>query len=210
MEIQYYGGNCVRITAKKASLVIDDNLTELGGKAVGKAGDIALFTTKHKDVSYAHKLLVDSPGEYEVSDISITGIPTQAHMDEKSSVAATMYKILADDFRIAVVGHIFPALSEAQLETLGTIDILIIPVGGNGFTLDPAGALQVIKKIEPKLVIPTNYADAALNYEVPAQDLETALKTLAMEVRETVPKLKLKGTEAFPEQTQLVVLERQG
>ena len=107
-----------------------------------------------------------------------------------------------------MLGHIYPDLNETQLEELGRVDVLIIPVGGNGYTLDSLGALKLIKKIEPKIVIPTQYADKALKYEVPAQNLEDALKGLTMEPKETVPKLKIKPGD-FDDTTSLVVLERQ-
>jgi L-ascorbate metabolism protein UlaG (beta-lactamase superfamily) len=209
MELQYYGANCVRIAGKKAAVTIDDNLAEVGLKSVAKPGDIVLFSAEHKESPKDPKLLIDQPGEYEVSDISIQGIAARSHMDEAGKQSATMFKIIADDVRIAVVGHIYPELSDKQLEALGTIDILIIPVGGNGYTLDPVGALKIIKKIEPKMVIPTHYADKAVKYEVPQQDLETAIKELAMEPKETVDKLKLKSGDFISDVTQLAILERQ-
>ncbi len=208
MEIQYFGGNCVRIATKKATLVVDDKLKELGQKSVAKSDDILLFTGDHEPVK-SEKIIIDQPGEYEASDVSVTGIAARAHIDE-SGAHATIYKIETEDFRIAIIGHIYPSLTEDQLEKIGTIDILIIPVGGHGFTLDGAGALQVIKKIEPKVVIPTHYADKALKYEVPAEELDVALKAMAMEPQERLEKLKLKGGETFGgDQTQLIVLERQ-
>lgn len=206
MEIQYYGGNCVRIATKKAAITVDDTLTELGAKPVTKAGDIALFTAAH-DPSPAAKITIGQPGEYEVSDISIQGIAARAHMDE-TGTNSTIYRIIADDIRIAVVGHVYPDLTSSQLEALNTIDVLCIPVGGNGYTLDPIGALKLIKEIEPKVVIPTHYADKELKYEVPQQTLEEALKSLSMEPKETVAKFKPKGAD-LTDTTQLIVLERQ-
>ncbi len=208
MELQYYGGNCVRISTKKASIVIDDNLDSLGAKTITKAGDISLFTGPHAAVKTDVKIVLDQPGEYEVSDVSIQGIPAQAHIDEKGTHNATIYRLVVDDIRIAVVGHIYPELSGSQLEAINTVDVLIIPVGGNGYTVDPIGALKLIKDIDPKLVIPTHYAEKGLNYEVPQQSLEDALKGLSMEVHETVPKLKIKPAE-LADTTQLVVLEKQ-
>ena len=208
MDIQYYGGNCVKISTKKATLVIDDNLKGMGGSNIAKAGDIVAYTgpvTEAKDP----KFVVARPGDYEIADMSINGVAARAHMDEEGKTSATMYRVVADDIRVAVVGHIFPKLSEAQLEALGIIDILVIPVGGHGFTMDGVGALELVKEIDPKIVIPTNYADSKLNYEVPAASLEDALKGLGMEPKETSPKLKVKGAELLSDQPQLVVLERQ-
>jgi L-ascorbate metabolism protein UlaG (beta-lactamase superfamily) len=208
MELQFYGANAIRVSTKKASIIIDDNLADLGQKSVTKAGDIALFTGPHGQPSTETKLIIDRPGEYEVSNASVQGVAAQAHIDEKGQEAAVMYKIVADDVRIVVLGHIYPELNEAQLEALGMVDILFIPVGGSGYTLDPVGALKLIKKIEPKLVIPTHYAEAGTNYPVPQIELEEALREMAMEPKERVPKLKLKPGE-LGDITQLVVLERQ-
>jgi L-ascorbate metabolism protein UlaG (beta-lactamase superfamily) len=208
VEIQFYGANCVRITTKKASITIDDNLSDLGGKSPMRAGDIALYTSAHGDPSVAPKLAIDQPGEYEVSDTSIYGIAARAHIDEPDQQTTTMFKLVGEDIRLVSVGHIYPDLSETQLETLGTVDILLIPVGGNGYTLDPIGALKLIKKIEPKVIIPTHFADKGLKYPVPQQELADALHGLSMEPKETAPKLKIKAGE-LGDITQLIVLERQ-
>lgn len=209
MEVQYFGGNCVKISTKKASVVIDDNLKDIGGGAITKAGDIVLYTGKAGKPSKDVKFVVARPGNYEIADVSVTGVAARSHLDEAGKHSATMYRIEADDLRIAVVGHIHPDIQESELEALGIIDVLIVPVGGHGFTLDPVGALKVIKEIEPKIIVPTNYDDSKLKYEVPAISLEEALKGLAMEPKETVSKLKVKATELLSDQPQLYVLERQ-
>ncbi len=209
MELQYYGGNCVKITTKKSTVVVDDNLAALGAKTVVRDGDTLLFTGNEHKVDANPKITINMPGEYEVSGISISGIAARGHMEEEGALGAVMYRVVADDVRVAVVGHIYPDLSEDQLEGLGLIDVLIVPVGGHGFTLDPIGALKVIKKIEPKIIVPVHYADSKLSYEVPATDLETALKELGMEPKETVDKLKIKGGDVLGDQAQLIVLERQ-
>lgn len=208
MEIQFYGANCVRLVTKKASITIDDNLGELGLNTVTKAGDIALFTGPVAKSKAEPKVTINQPGEYEVSDTSIQGIAARAHMDEPGKQTATMFKIIGEDIRVAVIGHVYPELSDDQLEALGTIDVMIVPVGGNGYSLDGLGALKLIKKIEPKIIIPTHYDEPGIKYEVPQQPLEESLKGLAMEPTETVPKLKLKPAD-IAETTQLIILERQ-
>lgn len=207
MEFQYFGGNCIRISSKKAVIVIDDNMAELGQKSITKSGDIAIFTQSHGTPAAEVKVVIDQPGEYEVSDISVQGIAAQAHIDEPNQHNATMFRITAGDIKVAIVGHIYPELSEAQLESLGMVDVLLIPVGGNGYTLDGIGALKIIKKIEPKIVIPTHYDEPGFNFPVPQQPLSEALKALAMEPKETVPKLKLKAGEVS-DVMQLVILEK--
>jgi L-ascorbate metabolism protein UlaG (beta-lactamase superfamily) len=205
MELQFYGANAVSLAYKGTRIIIDDNLTELGAKTVTKPGDVALFTGKHESATNA-RLSFDSPGEYEVADISIIGIAARSHLDE-SGLGATMFKLTAGEVSVLVTGHIYPELSDAQLEALNHIDVLVVPVGGNGYTVDPVGALKLIKAIEPKLVIPTHYADKSLKYEVPQQDLGAALKELGMEPKETIAKLRLKPAD-LGDLTQLIILEK--
>jgi L-ascorbate metabolism protein UlaG (beta-lactamase superfamily) len=207
MDIQFYGANCVTLTYKGTRLVFDDNLAELGAKSIVKSDDIVVYTGQHGAPATSPRLTIDQPGEYEVSDISIEGVAAQAHMDEGDQKNATIYKVTAGDLLVLITGHIYPEIASRELEDLGLVDVLIIPVGGNGYTLDAVGALKVLKEIEPKLVIPTHYAEKGLNYPVPQQSLEQALKELAMEPKETTSKLKLKASE-LSDATQLVVLDR--
>ncbi|HZL08312.1 MAG TPA: MBL fold metallo-hydrolase [Candidatus Dormibacteraeota bacterium] len=206
MELQFYGANCIGVTHKGTRIIIDDNLADLGAKSVTRTEDIALFTGAHGDIDGARRVF-DSPGEYEVGDISIIGITARGHMEEPGKLGATMFKLVTGEYSVLITGHIYPELSDAQLEAIGLVDLLLVPVGGNGYTVDPVGAIKLIKDIEPKLVIPTHYADKALNYPVPQQELSAALKELAMEPKETVTKLKLKPGE-LTDITQLVILEK--
>lgn len=208
MDIQFYGANCVTITTKQVRLVFDDDLVTHGGKAVARADDICLFTGPvPADFKAPGRMTIDVPGEYEVSGVSITGIQSRSHTDEEGQRNAVMYKVAVGDLKILVVGHVFPKFSDAKLEDIGMVDIMLVPVGGNGYTLDPTGALQVIKQVEPKLVVPTHYADKEFKFEVPQQSLDEALKTIGMEPKETVKKLSVKHTE-LTDTTQLAVLEK--
>lgn len=210
MELQFYGANCIKIVNKKVSVVIDDNLAEYGLKPVATAKDIVLTTNKRIALPKESHFGIDTPGEYEVADVSIQGIAAPSHLDDPTTkeLTTTMYRIIIGGLRIGVVGHIHPKLTEEQLETLGTIDILFIPVGGNGYTLDGIGAQKVVKDIEPRVVIPTHYEDAKFNFEVPQTPLDDAIKSLAMEVSETLDTLKLKNFD-IGEGTRLIVLNRQ-
>lgn len=208
MDVQFYGANCVVISGKQVRLVFDDNLSELGAKTVSKEGDIALFTGSHAETAgQTAKLMIDQPGEYEVAGVSIYGIAARAHVDEEGQKTATMYKLILDDTNVLITGHIYPELSDSQLEAIGMVDVMLVPVGGNGYTLDGVGALKLIKKVEPKLVIPTHFDDGTLKFPVPQQPLDQCLNALAMEPKETTTKLKLKAGE-LGDVTQLVILEK--
>lgn len=208
MEFQYYGANCIRVNTKNMTFVIDDNLKELGLKSITKPDNVAIFTTEPKTMPDA-KLVISDPGEYEASEVSIFGIQARAHMDEADVNSATIYKLQYEDTRVCVLGHVYPDLTEDQLEEIGIVDVLFVPVGGSGYTLDSIGALKLIKKIEPKIVIPTHYDDPAIKYEVPQSPLSEVLKGLAMEPKgEPLAKFKPKPAD-YTDSTQLVILERQ-
>lgn len=207
MDIKFFGGNVIRLQTKKASVVIDDNLEELGQKSITKDSDLSVFTNRVSEGEIPKSLFyVDRPGEYEVNNVSIKGISAQAHMDEAGKKSAVIYRLVIDDYKVGVVGHIYPEISDEQLEALGMIDVLFVPVGGNGFTLDGANALKIIKKIGPSIVIPTHYKDSKIKFEVPQDSLDEARKALSMEPAEEVDQLSIKSRE-FPEGTKLIILK---
>lgn len=207
MDIQFYGANCLVLSNKQARLVVDDNLTALGGKSVLRDGDICLFTGEKGELTAKPKITIDIPGEYEAGSVSVLGTQVRAHMDEAGKKSAAMYKVTWGDTKVLITGHVFPKLSDAELETIGLIDVMLVPVGGNGYTLDGTGAMQLIKQVEPKIVVPTHYADSSLKFEVPQQSLEDALKSMGMEPKETTKKFQFKAAEVT-DTTQLVVIEK--
>ena len=207
MDIEFFGANCIRLTTKKATIVVDDNLPHVGGKSITKASDVTIATQDVLAVATSDQLAINMPGEYEVMNVSVVGISARAHTDEPEKKTATMYKFIADDTHILVTGHIYPDLDDKQLEAAGRVDVLIIPVGGNGYTLDPLGALKIIRKIEPAVVIPTQYDISNLKYEVPALKLEEAIQNLAMQPRDE-PVEKLKGKDVVGgDATSLVLVQ---
>lgn len=208
MEIQYFGGNCLRfITAKKVRVIVDDNLSALGAKTVQNDQDIALFTDTDLSTGTPARFVIDCPGEYEISEISILGIPARRHIDE-AGVKSTLYSIHTQDFTIAVIGHVDPNLTDEQLERLGLVDVLCVPVGGHGYTLDGIAAAAIVKRVEPKIVIPTHYDDPALTYEMPQSPLDDFLKAVGATDVQPIASLKLKESD-LGDKTRVVVLERQ-
>ena len=205
MEIQYFGANCLRITTRGATFVVDDNLAKLGLKSITKPTDVALHTNASMPQLPSH-FTADMPGEYEVAEVSIHGVGARGAKDEPGQTSSTIFTIAAADLRVVIIGHIHPELSDDQVEAIDGVDIAIVPVG-DGETLDGAGALQIIKKIEPKVVIPTHFADKALKYAAPQAELADALKGLSMEPAETVDKFKAKAGD-LADTTRLIVLTR--
>lgn len=195
-EIEYKGGNTVVIATKKSKLVCDPKLSVVGLKDVDTKSAVSLATEPRFEAEGEALLKIEGPGEYEVGEFSIRGIPAQRHLDS-SGFGSTMYRIEIGDSRIALLGNIDHKLSEEQLEGIGVVDILILPVGGGGYTLDATSAAAVARQVSAKAIIPVHYADSNLTYEVSQDEFETFHKELGSEL-ETVDKLKVKTSSALP------------
>ena len=127
-------------------------------------------------------------------------------IDYDGSLQATMYRLVFPDLTIAVLGHVAVPLTDEQLESLGMVDVLIIPVGGGGYTLDAHHAVEVVHKINPKVVIPTHFADSHAKYEVQQESLEPFTKELGA-AHEAMPKWKVKNG-LLPEAQTVIELTR--
>jgi L-ascorbate metabolism protein UlaG (beta-lactamase superfamily) len=196
-DIEYKGGNTVLISTKKSKLITDPKLSVIGLKDIEPKGMIGLATEARLEVMSAEAAInIEGPGEYEVGDFSIRGIAAQRHLDS-AGFGSTIYRIEVGDVRIALLGNIDPKLSDEQLESIGVVDIVIIPVGGGGYTLDATSAASLVRKIDAKCVIPVHYADSGLKYEVPQDEFEVFHKELGGEV-ENLDKLKVKSISALP------------
>ena len=208
-EIEYKGGNGVVLSTKKASIVADPNLSVVGLKNLPVKEAIEIATEARLAVNSADaKLIIEGPGEYGIADFDIRGVAAQRHLDtDADPKISTMYRIEAGDIRVALIGNIYEKVGESQLEDLGIVDVLIIPVGGGGYTLDPTGAATIVRQIEPKVVIPVHYNDSALKYEVPQAEFEEFAKELGAPV-EDMSKVKLKSASALPATLMVYKLER--
>ncbi len=207
LDIEYKGANGVVIATKNTTVVVDPKLSVAGLKDLKTDGVVeiateARFLLGNRDA----KLIIDGPGEYEIGDFSVYGEAATRHIDA-SEKNATIYRLEVGEVRIALLGNITPKLDEGQLEALGVVDILIIPVGGNGYTLDATSAASLSRQIDPKVVIPVHYADDTIKYEVPQDSLETFAKELGAPL-ETVAKYKIKGASSLPQTLTIMAIAR--
>lgn len=208
-EIEHKGGNCVVFSTKKTTMVADPKISLIGLKDIKSKGGIELATEPRFVVDNSDaRVIIQAPGEYEVGDFYIRGVATHRHIDmESDEKLSTVYHIDAGDFRIGLVGNIKSTLNDDQLEALGVVDILLIPVGGGGYTLDATSASAIIRQADPKIVIPIHYSDPALNYEVPQDSLEVFTKELGAPV-ENVDKFKVKSAANLPQTLTVMVVKR--
>jgi hypothetical protein len=209
MEIQALGSNTIKVSTKKTSIIVNDDPATLGKTQI-KDGDIAVFSNRMlEDLEKKTRLFISSAGEYEVADVLIAGIPAFSFKEEPDQkLSSTIFKLTSDDVNIAIIGDISPELTDSQIEELGHVDALIIPVGGNGLTLDSAQTLKIIKKVDPFVVIPVHYDDGVTKYASKQDNLDDVVKVLGLEIVEKTNKYKLKASNFIEGQAiKLVVLE---
>lgn len=209
-DIEYKGGNGVVITTKKTQVVIDPKLSLVGLKNLSVKDAVEIATEPRFTINDGTaKLAIEGPGEYETGDVSIRGTRALRHIDTPADEpVSTIYHIEIGEIRLAVLGNIAPKLSEDQLEEIGVVDIMVIPVGGNGYTLDATSAATITRSIDPRVVIPVHYGDSALKYEVPQDSLEVFTKELAAPVEEVGPKYKIKASSSIPQVLTVVKITR--
>jgi L-ascorbate metabolism protein UlaG (beta-lactamase superfamily) len=146
------------------------------------------------------------PGEYESSDLLVTGIRTfhdgEAGQQRGENI---VFAVEIDGVHICHLGDLGHLLTEEQISELGPVDVLLVPVGG-GTTLTPAEAAEVVAQVGPKIVIPMHYA-----VDGGSSDLGAADKFLHEMAAEPIRQPKAQVTSAsLPDETQVVVLEARG
>lgn len=209
-EIEYKGGNGITISTKKMTAVIDPRLSVIGLSDMTVGPDCVEIATEERFALKSTKaqLAIEGPGEYEVGPFSVRGVAAQRHLDAPEvEKLSTVYRIEVGDTRIALVGNIAPDLNDEQLEEIGVVDMLVLPIGGNGYTLDATSAAAIVRAIDPKVVIPVSYADEGLAYEVPQDALSVFVGELGVPV-ETVAKYKVKAAAALPAALTIVEVTR--
>lgn len=207
-DIEYKGANAVIFTTKNVKVVFDPRLSLVGKKDLSVEDVVEVLTEDRFASTVGNpRVQFDSPGEYEVADVGLAGFPAQRHIDAGGN-NSTIYKLLIGGVRIAVLGNIDPKLSEEQLEQIGVTDIVVLPVGGGGYTLDATAAAVIVKQIDPRVVIPVHYSDPELAYEVPQDVLDTFLKEVGASGIDAGTKWKVKSAEALPEQLTVVKIDR--
>jgi L-ascorbate metabolism protein UlaG (beta-lactamase superfamily) len=209
VEIEFFGGNCFRLKTKQTTVVVDDNLQALGKKSIQTEKTAAFYTAltvKDEAAAKTSRLVIDSAGEFEVGDLTVKGVQARAHMDTDEERSATVFQFMFAGQTVTVLGHIHPDVSDEVIELVSGTDVLIVPVGGNGYTLDPIGATTLIKKFEPDVVIPSQYDIAGFNYEIPAQPLEEFMKVSSLNAAEPQDSYKLAKADDAGTQTRVVLL----
>ena len=212
MEISFLGHAAFKIKGKGAIVVTDPFDDSIGIKFPKIEADIVTVTHDHFDHNASTKIagepfIINGPGEYEVKGVEIVGVASfHDNKEGKERGKNTIYNIKIDKINVAHLGDLGQeSLTAEQIEEIGNVDILLIPIGGY-FTIDGAQASKIASQLEPKIVIPMHFKDVEINIsELDGQ--EKFLKEMGKENVESLPKLSITA-EKLPEETQIVLLTK--
>lgn len=192
MEITWLGYSCFRIKGKSVTVITDPCPPELGYTFEKQIAKVVTVSHNHPNHAYTQiaggdPRIISRPGEYEIGGVLIIGIPS-FHDDEKGLTKGknTVFAIEVDDITVCHLGDLGHPLSSTQIEELGNIDVLLVPVGG-GNTINATQAAALVRNIEPKIVIPMHYKTLTLTKELDGVD--KFLKEMGL--TEAVPQPKL-------------------
>ena len=217
MNIVWHGQSCFQITINSSKngetkLVIDPFDEKIGLKLPKLEADILLVTHEHFDHNNikavsGNPFLITGPGEYEIKGVYVQGISAFHDKSQgKDRGTITLYTIEAEDglrlCHLADLGQ--PELTEEQLDLIGDIDVLMIPVGGV-YTISSQEASKIISQIEPKIVIPMYYSIPKLTVQL--DSVEKFLKVMGVKETEPQPKLSIKKKDLTEEETKVVALK---
>jgi len=158
-DVKWLGNTCFRIKSRDATVLMDPVGRESGYAVPKQKADIVTLSVPTAKRGLANVegeyTLIEGPGEYEVQDVFLSGIRTR-RADGAKQPFNTVYLVEMDEMIFCHLGSLNKRLTEAQVEALGDVDVLFVPIGG-GDGLTPTGATEVIGQIESRLVIPMRY-----------------------------------------------------
>ena len=213
MEITWYGHSCFRLTERGMATVVCDPFDSetVGYEPLKLRADIVTSSHDapgHNALSavkgYSHA--ITGPGEFEIGSVFITGVQMDG-LGKKAADAPrnTLYVFDYMGITVAHLGDMHSVPPQNEIESLGTVHIVLVPVGG-GNALNAAKAAEIVSLLEPNIVIPMHYDTPAA--KVPLDKLDKFLKEMGLHEAEKAASLKMTKS-SLPEETKVVVLDYQ-
>ena len=165
MRVKWLGHSSFLLTSDKGTRIITDPYKAGGGLKYGEineAAEVVLISHEHGDHNNPSSVkgspqVFKGPGVKEAKGIKFTGIP--AFHDEVGGSkrgSDTIFVFELDGLRICHLGDLGHELDSVQVKQIGTIDILLVPIGGF-YTFEPDVATKVVNKLAPRVIIPMHF-----------------------------------------------------
>ncbi len=213
MEITWYGHSCFRLAERSMASVVTDpfDAKATGYEALKLKADIVTVSYDMPEYNYLDAVkggphAITGPGEYEIGGVFITGIQTNGTKHSEDELRNILYVFDYNGLTVAHLGVLNRVPTQAEVEALGPVHVALVPVGDN-MTLNAAKAAEVISLLEPKIVIPMQYATEASIVKL--EPLSKFLKEMGLGDVEKMPSLKVNSVSSLPDETKVIVLEYQ-
>ena len=213
MDLTWYGHACFRLRGKRAAVVTDPYPSTLTGRSPRLEADVV--TISHPSPNHnssgdvgGNPYRVVGPGEYEIQDVTVLGLDSRQAIPAGGAAREaphnTIYLVEIDDVRICHLGDLGRALDDSLEERIGELDVLLVPVGG-GNALGAAQGAEVVRRLEPRYVVPMHYALPQMKVEL--EPLEPFLKEMGVESAEPQNRLSVQPRASSEGEMKVVVLE---
>ncbi len=175
MEIRYYGHAMFGLSSGATAIVLDPFDEGVGYPVPSVSPDAVVLSHEHSDHSNVG-LCKGSPVvirglasegkewakvDERVGTFHITGVPTYHDGNEGATRGKnTVVVAEAEGVRVVHLGDLGHVLTGDQVEAVGRVDVLLVPVGGH-FTIGPAEADAVVEQLAPRVVVPMHYKTEA-------------------------------------------------
>lgn len=208
MIIQWLGQSCFKVQTKGNQgdvIIVTDPFADQPGLKMSRfQADIVTISCDNDlhnnvDALRGEPYVIVHPGEYETKDVFIYGVPAQT---DKLKLKLNLFKIFSEEISIVHLSNLTSTLTDEQIDRLGNVDILLVPINGED-SLDTKKAAEVISQIDPRIVIPMNY-----QIDDQKSDLVTVdefLKNCGLK-SEKLDKLKIAKKDLMTEETRVIVL----
>lgn len=215
MQIKYLGHASFFIKTKNARVVTDPFDPKMVGLKFPKTeADIVTISHGHEDHNFlgqisGEPLIIDWPGEFEKNEIRLIGYPS-FHDKEKGGKRGEniLYKIEAEGISLLHLGDLGMVLSEETVDEIGEVDVLFVPVGGH-FTIDANEASELVKRIEPSIVVPMHYGNKDMSPDLLKllSPLKDFLDKFGVSESDAVDVLNLKPEDVVAEEMKVIPLK---
>ena len=211
MELTWHGHSCFRMIERGMASVVTDPFDHaiVGYDPLKLRADVVTISHEAPGHSYLTAIkskvhVITGPGEYEIGGVFITGVQTNGKSKSKSGEPGnTLYVYDYDGVTVAHLGDLRRVPSQTEIEALGEVSIVLVPVGGGG-GLNAAKAAEVVSLLEPGIVIPMHYQTSDTNLKL--APLSKFLKEMG--VTDAKPEESLKISKStVPTETRVMVLE---
>jgi L-ascorbate metabolism protein UlaG (beta-lactamase superfamily) len=217
MEITWYGHSCFRLTERSYATVVTDpyDSSVIGYEPLKLKADIVSvshdapghnFVDAVKGTSHE----IAGPGEFEIGGVFVTGVLTDVSASAKKKNAGqirnTLYVFDYEGLSVAHFGDLKQVPTQAEVESLGTVHVALVPVG-DGESLNAAKAAELISLIEPYIVIPMHYSTKGAKLKL--DPVAKFLKEMGLSAaQEALPSVKITRS-GLPDETKIILLDPQ-